>query len=180
MRKLEKFILALERLSDVVSVLVMLIIMLIVVLDVGMRYLFHSPLIWAYDVIGLYFMAAVFFLSISGTYAANKHIALDILVQRFSNKGRRWAEIFVCVVSLPLFGVIAVVGAERAWGNWIHNDATSSLIAWPTWIASVLVPLGLATLLLRLVFRLVGQVASLATGRDIVENIPMISTHGDV
>lgn len=178
MEKLERTISALERVFDVIAGVLMVVIMMVVVLDVSLRYLFRSPLIWAYDLIGLYLMAGVFFLSISGTYAAHKHIGLDILVQRFSPRGRRWAEVLTSVVSIPLFFLITWVGVVRAHENFVSGDATSGLIAWPTWIASALVPLGIGLLLLRLVFRLVGQVASLVSGRDLVENIPLITTHG--
>jgi len=175
---LERIIIWIERVFDVVAALLMIVIMLIVVLDVSLRYLLHAPLVWAYDMIGLYLMVGVFFLSVSGTYAAHKHIGLDIVVQHLGPRGRRYAEIFTSVVSIPLFFFITKVGAERAYINFIHNDATSGLVAWPTWIASILVPLGIGLLLLRLIFRLAGQIASLATGRDVVENAPLITSQG--
>lgn len=177
MNTIERLILGVEKLFDIVAAALMLLIMMIVVADVTLRYLFNSPLIWAYDMIGLYLMAGVFFLAISGTYALHKHIGLDIVVQRLGPKGRRLAEVLTSVVSIPLFFLIAKVGAERAYSNWISGDALAGLIAWPTWIASVLVPLGVGLLVLRMVFRLLGQLASLATGRAIVELIPVI-THG--
>ena len=40
-------------------------IMVIVFLDVGLRYIFNSPLGWSYDVISLYLMVALFFLTVS-------------------------------------------------------------------------------------------------------------------
>lgn len=177
METMERFIKRVERLFDCVTALLMLLIMMIVVIDVTLRYLFNSPLIWAYDMISLYLMAGVFFLAISSTYAAHKHIGLDILVQRFSPKGRRYAEILTSVVSLPLFFLICVVGAERAYSNWTNGDAMAGLIAWPTWIAAALVPLGIGLLTLRMTFRLVGQIISLATGRNVAELIPVIG-HG--
>lgn len=174
MKTLERLIIRIERVFEAVTALLMILIMLIVVTDVSMRYLFNSPLIWAYDVIGLYLMAGVFFLSISSTYAVHKHIGLDILLQRFSPTGRRLAEVLTSVISIPLFFLIAQVGAERAYSNWSQGDALAGLTAWPTWIASALVPLGIGLLVLRLVFRLLGQLMSLTTGRNVVELIPII------
>ena len=177
MKTIERLIISIEKLFEGVTALLMLLIMMIVVTDVSLRYLFNSPLIWAYDMIGLYLMAGVFFLSVSRTYAMHKHIGLDILVQRFPPIGRRLAEILTSVVAIPLFFLMAKVGAERAYSNWTNGDAMAGLIAWPTWIAAVLVPLGIGLLVLRMVFRLVGQIASLATGKSMVELIP-ITGHG--
>lgn len=178
MNAIERLIVGIEKLFDGVAAVLMLLIMVIVVADVTMRYVFNNPLIWAYDMIGLYLMAGVFFLSISGTYALHKHIGLDILLQRFSLRGRRLAEVLTCLVSLPLFFFIAQVGAERAYVNFVSGDAMSGLIAWPTWIASALVPLGVGLLVLRMLLRLFGQILSLVTGRDVVDIIPVITTDG--
>jgi TRAP-type C4-dicarboxylate transport system permease small subunit len=177
MNAAEQFIKKIEKLFEIITAMLMLLIMLIVVADVSMRYFFNSPLIWAYDMIGLYLMAGVFFLSISNTYAEHKHIGIDILVAKFSPNGRRLVEILTSVASIPLFFLIAKVGAERAYTNWIEGDAMAGLIAWPTWIASMLVPLGVGLLVLRLTYRLVGQIASLATGKNVVDIVPVIG-HG--
>lgn len=173
MNRFEKIILGIERLFDLATAIVMLAIMAVVVLDVALRYLFHAPLTWAYELIDIYLMVAVFFLSLSGTYAEHKHIGLDILVRRFSSAGRRWAEIFTSLTCIPLFGVIGVLGAQRAITSFQHGDAVSGLIAWPTWYAQALVPIGIALIVLRLLFRLIGQLWSVVTGREIVANIPV-------
>lgn len=178
MNTIERLIAGVEKLFDGVAAVLMLLMMVIVVTDVALRYLFNSPLIWAYDVIGLYLMAGVFFLSISGTYALHKHIGLDILIQRFSPRGRRLTEVLACVVSLPLFILMVKVGAERAYVNFVSGDALAGLIAWPTWIASALVPLGVGLLVLRMLLRLVGQLMSLATGRDVIDIIPVAGVDG--
>lgn len=177
MKSIERLIIYIEKLFEGVTALLMLLIMVIVVTDVSMRYFFNSPLIWAYDLIGLYLMAGVFFLSISSTYAMHKHIGVDIFVQKFTPTGRRLAEILTSLVAIPLFFLMVKVGVERAYSNWTNGDAMAGLIAWPTWIAAVLVPLGIGLLVLRMLFRLVGQIASLATGKSMVELIP-ISGHG--
>lgn len=177
MKSLEKLIVAIERAFEMVTAFLMLLIMMVVTIDVFLRYFFNSPLTWAYDLIGLYLMAGVFFLSVSSTYAMHKHIGLDILVQKFPETGRRLAEIVTSVLAIPLFALIAKVGAERAYTNWANGDAMAGLIAWPTWIAAVLVPIGIGLLVLRLVFRLIGQVASLVTGRSVVPLVPLAG-HG--
>jgi TRAP-type C4-dicarboxylate transport system permease small subunit len=177
MKSLEQVIAAVEKLFEAVTAFLMLLIMMVVVIDVCLRYFFNSPLTWAYDLIGLYLMAGVFFLSVSSTYAMHKHIGLDILVQKFPETGRRLAEIVTSLLAIPLFALIAKVGAERAWSNWANGDAMAGLIAWPTWIAAALVPLGIGLLVLRLVFRLIGQIASLATGKSVVALVPLVG-HG--
>ncbi|MFW8564742.1 TRAP transporter small permease [Orrella sp. 11846] len=171
MHALERLILFFERIFNALAAVCMFAIMLIVGLDVVLRYAFHAPLIWAYDLVSLYFMVAVFFFAVSGTYGANKHISLDILIQRFSPLGQRWAEVFTSAISLVLFSLITYVGVERAWNAFVQGDATAGLVSFPTWIPAAIVPLGVGLLVLRLFFRFIGQLASILTGRDIVQNI---------
>lgn len=173
MNGIERTLVRMENLAGTLTVFIMLAIMLIVASDVALRYLLNSPIPWAFDLIGLYLMAGVFFLSLSGTYADHGHVGVDILLQKMSPNMRRMAEILTCLVAIPFFAALATVGAGRAIGNFINNDALSGLIAWPTWIAAALVPLGSGLLLLRLIFRLVGHVASLITGRNLVTLMPL-------
>jgi TRAP-type C4-dicarboxylate transport system permease small subunit len=163
----------LERIGDSIAGLLMLAMMAVVAGDVVLRYFFNRPLVWAYDLIGLYLMAGVFFFALTGTYSSNSHVGVDILVRRLPATGRRWAEMFTCMVALPLFILIGIAGAQRAWINWVNDDAMSGLIAWPTWIAAALVPFGCALLVLRLGLRLAGHAVSLASGRDAVALMPL-------
>ena len=78
-----KALTAVERVTSTIAAVFMFAIMMIVFTDVVMRYVFNRPFSWAYDLISLYIMAGVFFLSLSGTYAVNGHISVDILLPRF-------------------------------------------------------------------------------------------------
>lgn len=169
MNRLNRIITRTERLAQDIADVLLFAIMVIVFLDVLLRYLFSSPLYWAYDVISLYLMAGLFFLSLSSAYSAHCHIGIDLLVHTLSRSGQRLAEIFTCLLAIPLFSLIIVVGAERAYNHWINGDAISGLIAWPTWVGAASVPIGCSLLVIRLVFRLVGHVASLVTGKDVID-----------
>lgn len=162
-----------ERLYEAIADAAIFAIMLIVFSDIAMRYLFNSPIAWAYDVISLYLMAAAFFLSLSSTYSAHGHIGMDILIRMLPPQWRRVMEIVTCVLAIPLFGLMTVVGAERAYNHWVNHDAISGLIAWPTWIGAAMVPAGAGLLIVRLSFRLVGQIASLVRNNDVIELIPI-------
>jgi len=175
MHTMERYLARLELLCQWLTGILILAIMLIVFADVIGRYLFNQPLRWAYDLINLYLMAGLFFLALSFTYAAHAHVGVDILVQKMSSCGRRLAECLTCVTALPLFALISYAGATRAWTNWANGDAMSGLIAWPTWVGAALMAFGSGVLVLRLLLRLVGNVASVATGRDL---IAPLAAHG--
>jgi TRAP-type C4-dicarboxylate transport system permease small subunit len=146
----------------------MFAIMLIVSADVLMRYVFNRPFGWAYDLISLYLMAAVFFLVLSNAYARGAHVSVDILQQRFPEGLFRLSEIVTCAASLVVFAIIARVGWTRAIDAYEQGDVLAGAIPWPTWPALALVPLGSGLLAIRLALHLVGHVASLATRRDLL------------
>jgi TRAP-type C4-dicarboxylate transport system permease small subunit len=169
----ERALRAVEMASEKMAALLMVVIMVVVSGDVIMRYALHRPIVWAYDLISVYLMASVFFLSLSAAYTTQHQVAVDILVRRLGPRGRRIAEAATCALSLPFFALLAWVGAARAYVAWWHGDALAGLIAWPTWPALMLVPLGSGLLAARLTVRLVGHLASLLMRRNVIPLTPI-------
>ena len=157
----------LERALTVIAAASLFAIMALVVADVFMRYVMNSPLSFTYDLIGLYLMAGVFFLTLSDTLRVHAHVGVDILLSRAPPAGRRMSEIVTALTGLFVFVLISKVGFERALENYEQHDVLAGAIAWPTWISAALVPFGCGVLVLRLALQLVGNVLSLVSGRDL-------------
>jgi len=176
MARLERGMARLEAGVMTVSAILLLAIMGIVVADVFMRYLLNQPFSFTYDLVGLYLLAGLFFLSLSDTFHVRAHVSVDILVQHLPPFGRRVSEIVTCLAGLPVFAAIAWLGWERAWENWVSNDVLAGAIPWPTWASAVLVPIGCGLLVVRLLLHLAGHVASLLTGTEIAP-LPRLLGH---
>jgi TRAP-type C4-dicarboxylate transport system permease small subunit len=159
---------AIEKLTSAIAACFMFAIMIIVFADVVMRYVFNRPFSWAYDLISLYIMAGVFFLSLSG---------VDILLPRFSAAIQRLCIIISNLVGLAIFIPITWLGYLRALDNLSSGDVLAGAIPWPTWASAAFVPVGAGILALRLAVHLVANTASLLTGQDLLP-LPAISGHG--
>jgi TRAP-type C4-dicarboxylate transport system permease small subunit len=169
---------AIERTLTVVAVVFLFVIMVLVVADVFMRYVLNRPFSFAYDLIGLYLLAGVFFLTISDALREHAHVGVDILLHRFAPAGRRLSEIVTALVGLFVFVLISKVGFDRALDNFQQNDVLAGAIPWPTWLSATLVPFGCGVLVPRLALQLVGNVVSLASNRDLYP-LPPITAVGE-
>lgn len=166
---------AIERGLTMIAVAFLFVIMLLVVTDVFMRYALNRPFSFTYDLIGLYLLAGVFFLTLSDALRDHVHVGVDILLSRMPVAGRRLSEIVTSLTGLFVFVLICQVGFERAVENFQQHDVLAGAIPWPTWISAALVPFGCGVLVLRLVLQLIGNLASLATGRDLYPLPPVIA-----
>jgi TRAP-type C4-dicarboxylate transport system permease small subunit len=164
-----------EGAMTVVAAALLFVIMMLVVADVFMRYVAGRPFSFTYDLVGLYLMTGVFYLVLSHAQAAHAHVAVDILLARFSMPARRLADMASCLAGGSVFALITAAGYQRALDNYLSDDVLAGAIPWPTWASAALVPIGAGLLVLRLAATFVGHVASLATGRDLV-GVPPLST----
>ena len=165
--KLGNALSALERALTVIAVVFLFVIMVLVVTDVFMRYVMNRPFSFTYDLIGLYLLAGVFFLTLSDGLREHAHVGVDILLSRFSPAGRRLSEIITALAGLFVFVLICKVGFERALENYEQHDVLAGAIPWSTWISAALVPFGCGVLVLRLTLQLIGNVLSLISGRNL-------------
>lgn len=159
------------------AALAMFAIMSIVALDVALRYVFHSPQSWAFDIVSLYLVAAVFYLSVSNAYREGAHVNVDILQQKLPPAAIRVTEIIITATGATVFALVAWLGAQRALEAFGDGDVLSGAIPWPTWPAQALVPLGCGLLALRLGLHCLGHAASLVTGREVIA--PGAGRHGE-
>lgn len=150
---LGRLIATLERCYIAIAVAVMMSIMLIIVVDVACRYLFNAPLAWAFDLISLYLMAALFFFTLSDTLRARRHVNVDIVYLHLSPRWRAGADLLTSLLALIFFLPIFERGLARAAGAFVSGDVLTGPIAWPTWIYYGLVPVGVAVILLRLLLQ---------------------------
>jgi TRAP-type C4-dicarboxylate transport system permease small subunit len=151
----------------------MFAIMIVVVADVVMRYGLNRPFSWTYDLVGLYFMAGVFFLTLSDAHRAHAHVSVDILLHRFSARARQACEAVAGLASLPVMLAIVWTGASRALDNFVAGDVLAGAIPWPTWVSAALVPVGAGLLSLRLALHLVGHAIGLVVGRELIALTPL-------
>jgi TRAP-type C4-dicarboxylate transport system permease small subunit len=177
-KRLGDILAAIERALTVIAVVFLFVIMILVVADVFMRYAVNRPFSFTYDLIGLYLLAGVFFLTLSDALREHAHVGVDILLHRFSPAGRRLSEIATALVGLFVFVLICKLGFDRALDNFQQNDVLAGAIPWPTWISAALVPFGCGVLVLRLALQLIGNIASLLSGRDLYP-LPPITGIGE-
>jgi TRAP-type C4-dicarboxylate transport system permease small subunit len=169
---------AIERALTVIAVVFLFVIMVLVVADVFMRYAVGRPFSFTYDLIGVYLLAGVFFLTLSDALREHAHVGVDILLSRFSPKGRRFSESVTALAGLFVFILICMVGFERALESYRDDDVLAGTIPWPTWISAALVPFGCGVLVLRLLLQLIGNVLSLFSGRDLYP-LPPVTGAGE-
>ncbi len=79
---------------------------------------------------------------------------------------------YACVI--PVFAGIFYMSVLRTWESYQGAEVLAGHIAWPTWLASVCVPLGVGVILLRMVLRFVGHGLSLLQKRSVIA-LPIVS-----
>jgi len=176
--RVNRILTACERALNYVACLMMFLIMIIVVIDVVLRYFFNSPLGWSYELISLYLMVGLFFFSLSDTLNANGHIAVDLLLHRMSDRLRHAADAVGYGCASLVFAGIVYMAIVRTIVSYTGDEVIAGNIAWPTWLANLLVAIGSGVMLLRMVFRFAGHLLSWAAGRSIIA-LPPVSGSGE-
>jgi TRAP-type C4-dicarboxylate transport system permease small subunit len=152
MKRIDRVLTLVEDILAWAAVAVLVTITLIVSSDVIMRYLFNRPFIWAYDLISLYLMAALFYLAVSRAFSLNAHIGVDLVQNRLPVPVRLFCQLIVGVLSLMLFLMVGWANFGSSLDDFLQGTATVGEIPWPTWISTAIVVLGCMVISLRMAF----------------------------
>lgn len=109
-----------------------------------------------------YLFASLFMLAAGYTFLRNEHVRIDVLSSRLSARAQNWIDLFgIVFFLLPVCGLIfwlalPIVGNSIASGEGSPNPG--GLIRWPV---KLMLPLGLALLILQALSELVKRIAFL-------------------
>ena len=97
-----------------------------------------------------YLFSAVFLLGAGYTFLKNAHVRIDFVSGRLSARTRSWVDIFgILVILAPLCGILIRLSWPlfvKAWQSGEISMNYGELVRWPVYL---LVPLGMALLLLQ-------------------------------
>jgi TRAP-type mannitol/chloroaromatic compound transport system permease small subunit len=109
-----------------------------------------------------YLFAAVFMLGAGYAFLRNAHVRIDFVSSRLSPQARNWIDIVgIVVFLLPLCALLVKLGwplFARAYESGEMSQNAGGLIRWPVML---LIPLGMAILLVQAVSELIKRIAFL-------------------
>jgi TRAP-type C4-dicarboxylate transport system permease small subunit len=129
----------LSRVASYIAAVTVGVIMMLTVADVFMRYVFVHPLTGSTEMIE--FMMAILILGIVPTAFENKHIRVDILMERLTPKGQALLDAMTLFVG---WWLVAILGwrAFMACFFMIRNDVRSPTLDIPVYPFYVIMAIG--------------------------------------
>lgn len=132
-------------------------IMLAISVDALSRYFFHSSIVGTYEVIEMYLMSMMVYMSMSYVMKIKGHIRLDILINKFSKNIQRNLNAFYYVFIAVWMLLIANLGMKSTLKAWTDNLVESGIVNLPLWPAYIWVSLGAYLMFIRLILLFINQ-----------------------
>lgn len=136
-----------EWVGKIVSYLI-LFMMAIMVFEVGARYVFLSPTIWAHETSSFLFGVGVM---LGGGYTLlyREHVNMDIIYNRFSLRSRATVDLITSILFFSFCIALIWKGAEWAWRSLLLLEASYTVWAPPFYPIKLMIPIGGSLLLLQ-------------------------------
>lgn len=113
--------------------------------EVGARYLFAAPTIWAEELSRLAFIWASF-LPLATLFRQRAHIGIQVLVDRLGPAQKKWAEVFSTAFTGLFAATAAWYGWDIAYDSFVVGRTTGTMMNIPNWWFEASVPLCFALL----------------------------------
>lgn len=129
-------------------------IMVVIVLDVFLRYLFNSPLLWVYEFVANYMIPFAFFLALAQTMRRGEMIRVDFF-GRLVPRTTKWLLYLVALLaSLLIFAVLTYISTREALSAFVAGENSVGYYVWPIWVSKAFVAVGVLLLTVRLAVQL--------------------------
>lgn len=152
-------------LSALLAAVILLFIMLLVSAGVILRYFFHNPLRWSFDVseIALLYIT---FLGTAWLLRAEGHVKVDILISRFKPTVQAYFGIFSSIVGIIISWVLVWYGAQVTIDHFQRGIVEPTAVEFPVGPILLIIPLGSILLFIQSLRRSYGYLADLIVSRE--------------
>lgn len=138
----ESVLVAIDKVLVFGAVLCLCAIGVITTFDVVMRYVFHSPLEFAFDLTSMYLFPASVLLILASVHRHNENIDIDLFARKMSLRNWRISSAIGGFAAVVIFAVITVLYTKKAIEAWQAGEYTFGAISWPVWPAIALAAVG--------------------------------------
>jgi len=134
---------------------------LLMFLDASGRFLFNHPIAGTAEV-GGYLVVAIAFLALGYAQLKGAHVKVELFTSRLPQKLQSVLYIFVSLLAITFFVVMARQAGERAYVDWAQKVLLSpAVIKLPVWIPSFIAALGCAIVAISLLTQVVRRIVKL-------------------
>ncbi|NLK30433.1 MAG: TRAP transporter small permease [Aminobacterium colombiense] len=127
-----------------------LVMGIILFYEVVARYVFNSPTIWAQEISVFIFMWTML-AGAAYTLQVGKHVRIDLLVIRFSEKTQNYLEFFTSIMGMLFSAYVTLQGFEMLKATLKYNKLSATPLRVPLWIPQLALPVGFGLLTLQFV-----------------------------
>ncbi|MFC1863899.1 TRAP transporter small permease [Thermodesulfobacteriota bacterium] len=148
MKVIEMIINCATRLSSYIAGIVLFGMMMLTTIDVICRYFFNASILGVYEITEFMMVCLVFF-SLSFAQKLKGHVAVNILVDRLSNKPRHIFDVFNFLISIIFLLLIAWMSFSQGI-ELLHSNRVSGNLTIPVYPFFFVVALGCVAMALEL------------------------------
>jgi len=137
----DRLVRRLATLGIALAAIALLVSLVLIVYSVVMRYALNQPVAWVDEMVG-YLLVATVMLAAADALLEGEHIAVDIVTERLSSRGRRLTLLGGLVAVAASAVLLAVEGVDMVRFSKLVGLMSNGYMAVPMWIPQLLVPIG--------------------------------------
>jgi len=153
LRRLARAVEGITRTFEVIAETALVALLVLVAHEVFVRYVLNAPTQFSVE-ISEYLLVLITFLSAGWVLREDRHVRVLFVVDRLSPRAAEVAALVSYAVVLAFCLILVWQGGAMTWSAFESGDRSSSLVAFPLWIAYGFIPLGALVLALQCAVRL--------------------------
>ena len=135
-----------------IASLMMAGLMIIVCVDLTLRYVFNSPLIWGTEVTEI-LLLYITFLGAAQVFREDSHVVIDILLVFGSARRRKILGLLSCMFVGIVAAVLVYYGFATSYNHYMRGVFNPTIIETPIALIIVIIPIGCVPLLLEVLLK---------------------------
>jgi TRAP-type C4-dicarboxylate transport system permease small subunit len=135
-----------------VASLMMAGLMIIVCVDLTLRYVFNSPLIWGTEVTEI-LLLYITFLGAAQVFREDSHVVIDILLVFGSPRRRKILALISCAFVGFVALILVIYGFSTTYNHYVRGVFNPTIIETPIALIIAIIPIGCVPLLFEVILK---------------------------
>ena len=127
-------------------------LMIIVCVDLPLRYVFNSPLLWGPEATELPLLY-ITFLGAAQVFREDSHVVVDLLLVFGSARRRRILGLISCAFVALVSGVLVYYGFSTTYNHYVRGVFNPTIIETPIALIIAIIPIGCVPLLFEVILK---------------------------